>query len=170
MASYNRINRSPKNNKIVEYGKYKIVDMFDNFAEHTECIKSISEFVFYKTYLILNNVVGIYNVVDNKNTLTELGLAPIDVMALIMCKPMDYTILYRNKDSKLENLGLELDKTTGSIYASISKLRKCKYLITNEDDLYVPNEELNSLRLLVKNQIIEKGHLTFDYIFKFTVK
>ncbi len=169
-AHFNRINRSPKNNKIIQFGEYKITDMFDNFAENTECVKSIDEFAFYKTYLLLNNVIGIYNIEDNKNTLIELSQAPIDVMATIMTKPLDYSILYRNKDSRLENLGIELNRTTGSIYASINKLRKCKYLIMNEDDFYVPNEELNSLRKQIKSQILEKGHIAYDYIFKFTVK
>lgn len=87
-----------------------------------------------------------------------------------MTKDENFTLLYRNKDSKQTELAKELDRTAQSIYTSISKLRKAEYLVKNEDNLFIPCEELRILMRKVKQQISENGFVTFDFLFKFCVK
>lgn len=154
-----------RNSKIVRYGKSKLND------ESTELkpITSIDEFTFYKIYLELNNVI------KWKKTQTDmidmrLSETPIELLAHLMTKDENFTLLYRNKDKKQVELGLELDRTAQSIYTSITKLRKAEYIVKNEDNLFVPCQELRDLMKKVKQQIRDKGFVTFDFLFKFCVK
>jgi predicted DNA-binding protein YlxM (UPF0122 family) len=91
-------------------------------------------------------------------------------MAHIMTKDLDYTLIYRNKDSKLIELGKELNRSPNSVYASINRLRATYYLIKNEDNLFVPNDELRYVMTKTKEAIKKDGYLTFDYLFRFCIK
>lgn len=150
--------------KIVRYGNYR------EEADGTIIpIKSIDESTFYKIYLELNNVIGTKRV-NGENIDIKISDAPIELMAHIMSKDLDYTLVYRNKNNKLHDLGKELDRSANSVYASMTRLRKANYLIKNEDDLFVPNDELKYVMKKTKESINKNGHLAFDFLFKFFIK
>lgn len=165
---YNSSERIAKNCKFVKYGSYTTtVDEDDNPI--TKPIKTIDEFTFYKIYLELNNVIR-WGMSDGEIIDMKTSEAPIELLAHIMTKDEDYTLLYRNKDSKLSDLGKELERSDNSIYASINRLRKAAYLIKNEDNFFIPNKELRDLTKQTKNAIKVNGFLSFDYLFKFCIK
>jgi len=155
--------------KIVRYGTYKVEEQEDGLIKKTSSVSSIDEFTFYKIYLQLNNVVrfrrsGI-GLVDMR-----LPDTPLELMAHIMCQDENFTLIYRNKDAKLQVIADALEKTVTSVYTSIGKLRKAGYLVTTEDGLCVPNNECSELMKKTKEAIKLNGHLTFNYMFKFCVE
>ncbi len=149
--------------KVVRYGKYTE----SNDGIHV--ISSIDEFTFYKIYLELNNVIR-WKRVNGGIVDTKISDTPVELMAHIMTKPVDFSLIYRNKDSKLIDIAKELDKSANSVYASMNRLRQAEYLIKNEDSLFVPNQELRDLMNKVKSSVVDGAPLTFDYLFKFCVK
>lgn len=153
-----------KMNKSIKYGKYEE----DDKGKVTP-ISTIPEFMFYKIYLELNNVIG-FREVGGEVVDIKISDAPLELMAHLMTKDLDYTLIYRNKDSKLIDLGKELDRSPNSVYASVSRLRDTFYLIKNEDSLFVPNDELRYIMTKTKEAIKKNGYLTFDYLFRFCVK
>jgi predicted transcriptional regulator len=138
-----------KMNKSIKYGKYE-----EDENGKIKVISTVPEFMFYKIYLELNNVIGF----------REISGDVVDV------KILDYTLIYRNKDSKLIELGKELNRSPNSVYASINRLRATYYLIKNEDNLFVPNDELRYVMTKTKEAIKKDGYLTFDYLFRFCIK
>lgn len=153
-----------KMNKSIKYGKYEEDD-----AGKVNIMSTIPEFMFYKIYLELNNVIG-FREVNGEVVDIKISEAPLELMAHLMTKDLDYTLIYRNKDSKLIELGKELDRSPNSIYASMNRLRDTYYLIKNEDSLFVPNDELRYVMIKTKEAIKNNGYLTFDYLFRFCVK
>lgn len=163
-VNYNKRVLLSKMNKSIKYGKYD-----EDEKGNITPITTIPEFMFYKIYLELNNVIG-YREVNGEVVDIKISDAPIELMAHIMTKDLDYTLLYRNKDSKLSDLGKELNRSANSIYASINKLRESFYLVKNEDNLFVPNDELRYVMTKTKEAIAKDGYLSFDYLFRFCVK
>jgi predicted DNA-binding protein YlxM (UPF0122 family) len=155
--------------KIVRFGTYEVVAEENHLVYATVPVSSIDEFTFYKIYLQLNNVVryrksGI-KLIDMK--LTEI---PMELMAHLMTKHNDFSLVYRNKDSKLQEIADELDKTVTSIYTSMGKLRQAGYLINSEDGLCVPNQECRDLMRKTKEKLDKGEHLAYNYLFKFCVE
>ena len=163
---HERVNR---NSKVVRYGKSKPVTNEETGDISIVPIKTIDEFSFYKIYLSLNNVVGT-KVTPSGNVDIALSDTPIELLAHLMTKDENFTLLYRNKDKKQVELGIELERTAQSVYTSISKLRKAEYIVKNEDNLFVPCQELRDLMKNVKGLIKKNGFVTFDFLFKFCVK
>lgn len=153
-----------KMNKSIKYGKFEEDD-----KGNTNIISTIPEFMFYKIYLELNNVIA-FREISGEMIDVRISEAPVELMAHIMTKDLNYTLIYRNKDSKLIDLGKDLDRSSNSIYASINRLRASYYLIKNEDNLFVPNDELRYVMIKTKEAIKKNGYLTFDYLFRFCVK
>lgn len=156
------------NSKVVRYGK-SVTQIDELGATTTTSITAIDEQTFYKIYLQLNNVIK-WKRTPNGMIDMSLSDTPIELLSHLMMKDENFTLLYRSKDNKLTEMGEELGKTSQSVYTSISKLRKAEYIVKNEDNLFVPNDELRQLMRKVKTQIKENGHVTFDFLFKFCVK
>ena len=146
-VNYDKRIKLTKLNKSIKYGKYEEDD-----DGKLNVISTIPEFMFYKIYLELNNVIG-FREVNGEMVDIKISEAPVELMAHIMTKDLDYTLIYRNKDSKLIDLGKELDRSPNSIYASINRLRSSYYLIKNEDNLFVPNDELRYIMTKTKEAI-----------------
>jgi len=164
---YNKINEGISQDcKIVRYGRYTYSE--DDSELKMNVVKSIDEYTFYKIYLELNNIIGVKH--HNGDIIkTHISDAPAELLIHLMLKGSDYTLVFRNKDAKLIKLGKEINKSSSSVYASLGKLRKAGYLIKDEDNLLVLNDELS---YLVKNtkSIIKSGKaLPFDFVFKFCV-
>ena len=153
-----------KMNKSIKYGKYE-----EDENGKIKVISTVPEFMFYKIYLELNNVIG-FREISGDVVDVKISEAPVELMAHIMTKDLDYTLIYRNKDSKLIELGKELNRSPNSVYASINRLRATYYLIKNEDNLFVPNDELRYVMSKTKEAIKKDGYLTFDYLFRFCIK
>lgn len=155
--------------KIARFGKYKPKEIIDNMVIDTEPLTSIDEFTFYKVYLELNNIIR-WKKVDNRIVDMKISAVPLELMAYMMTLDLDFTLIYRNKDSKLIDIANKLNKTHTSIYNSMTKLRKSEYLVTTEDGFCTPNQECKDLMIKTKKAIKDKGHLAFDFLFKFCVK
>lgn len=157
-----------KDCKIVRFGIYEAEIEADSLIYTTAPVSTIDENMFYKIYLQLNNVVRFkrsgVKIIDMK--LTD---APMELMAHIMCKGPEYTLVYRNKDSKLQDIADELGRTVTSVYTSMGKLRTAGYLINTEDGLCAPNNECLDLVKKTQASIKDKGHLAYNYMFKFCV-
>jgi hypothetical protein len=162
--NYNKKVVLSKMNKSIKYGKYE-----EDENGKINVISTVPEFMFYKIYLELNNVIG-FREISGDVVDVKISEAPVELMAHIMTKDLDYTLIYRNKDSKLIELGKELNRSPNSIYASINRLRATYYLIKNEDNLFVPNDELRYVMSKTKEAIKKDGYLTFDYLFRFCIK
>lgn len=155
--------------KIVRFGIYEALSHTDNTIDGTKAVSSIDEFTFYKIYLQLNSVVR-YRKSGIKIVDMRLSDTPLELMAHLMCKPLDFTLVYRNKDAKLNDIADEIEKTVTSVYTSVNKLRKAGYLVNTEDGFCVPNNECRDLMAKTKLHIATKGHLAFNYMFKFCVE
>lgn len=150
--------------KIIRYGNYT-----EDKDSNIKPIKTITESLFYQMYLELNNVIR-WKKVNDELIDMRISEAPVELMAHIMSKDLDYTLIYRNKNNKLNELGDELNRTSNSIYASVARLRKAGYLVKNEDDLFVPNDELKFVMKKTKEAFKKDGFFAFDFLFKFCVK
>lgn len=156
-----------KSQKIIKYGKY--TEEIEDGQVKTTVIKSISVDVFYKLYIELNNVIGYrrsgVEIIDMR-----LPPTPIELLVHLMMKDEDHTIVFRNKDATLERLGVELNKSTSSIYSTLNKLRKAGYIQKDEDNLLILNDELRDLIKNTENHLSKHVPLTFDYLFSFCVE
>jgi hypothetical protein len=163
-----------KNSKIIRYGKSRSEEV--GGVKTTKPITSIDERTFYQIYLELQNVIK-WRQTPNGNIDMSLSDTPIELLAHMMTKDENFTLLYRNKDKSQIQLGIELGEVAGgkvrtpqSVYTSIAKLRKAEYIVKTEDNLFVPCDELRQLMKKVKSEIKEKGFVTFDFLFKFCVR
>jgi len=153
--------------KIVRYGKYQ--ETYNGPGDiTTKVIKSISIEAFFRLYLELNNVIG-YRRMGSEIVDMRLAKTPIDLLIHLMMKDRDYTIVFRNKDATLVKLGKELGKSASSIYATLSKLRHAGYVIKDEDNLLVLNQELTDLITDARKYTDTDEPLKFDFLFKFCV-
>ena len=123
--------------------------------------KTISEFTFYYLFCTINNIVAKKSIADTQ----------LLVLSKIMSRPLDFSLPIDSKDGKLTQIANELStpdkvRTPNSIYQSVKRLRDKGYLIEVEDRLIVPNAKFTRVRRIVKKQIKQKGHATFDYLFK----
>ena len=139
------------NKKIVRYGKYTRENTGP--GEHEiNVIRSINKETFYRTFISLNNVIGVRRS-GAKIIETRLSPAPTELLIHILNKDDSFTMAFRNKDAIMKNLGVELGKTPSSVYANIGKLRDAGYLIKDEDNLFVLNHELRDIKKLVEQAI-----------------
>ena len=141
-----------KNSKVVKYGNYTEEYIGPGEIE-TTVLRSIDIDTFYRLYLKLNNVIGVRRQ-GSKIIETKLPDTPIELLIHLMKKNGDFTIVFRNKDATLVKLG---------------KLRKAGYIIKDEDNLFVLNNELRDLIKLTRKVISEGEPLKFDFLFKFCV-
>lgn len=153
------------NKKIVRYGRYE--RKYTGPGEQSiNVVKSINKETFYRTFISLNNVIGVRRS-GVKIIETKLSPAPTELLIHILNKNDDFTMAFRNKDAIMKKLGTELGKTPSSVYANVGKLREAGYLIKDEDNLFVLNHELRDIKKLVEQAIKNEKPLTFDFIFKF---
>ena len=152
-----KINLS-KINKTARYGKY----------DNDNVYSTISEEMFYRPYLELNNIIR-YRKVGKEVLDFKLSAAPIELMSYLLARPEEETLIYRGKNDKLQEIAKALNRSKDSVYTNMSKLMKAGYLIRTEDSVYDFNQELRDLRKLVKSHIRREIPLKFDFLFKFCV-
>lgn len=157
-------------NIVIQIGQYDFSkdDLKDNRILSTTPISMISEIDCYKYYLRLKNALQVV-MIDGESFPIVLSPSALDLMAHIMCKDMDFNITYKNDNEQSKQIGEEIDKKFNAVNKIYAELKDKRYIIRTDDGLLMPNGELNSLRRLIKNGIANKGHASFDIIFKFCV-
>jgi biotin operon repressor len=156
-----------KSGKRVKYGDCE--ETFDiNGDTKINVTRTIDPATFYHLYIKLNNVIGV-RMVSNKAVETVLAPAPIELLVHLMMKDDNFTVVFRNKDASLIKLGQELGKSPSSIYATLSRLRKTGYIITDEDNIFTLNKELQDLVNMTRQYMKSGKPLVFNYLFEFYV-
>ena len=123
----------------------------------------LTEAQFYNVYLMMISI--------KDKRYEPLTAAQRELLALIMSKPMDYTIVALAKDGKLITIAEELStkdkkKTANSIYILMSRMKQYEYFVITEDKQIALKAHLQKVRCKVKSQIKKQGYATFDCIFK----
>lgn len=128
---------------------------------------TISELDFYKCYLQLKSGLAktVYN--DSSVKLTDVT---IEYMANIMNKPLDFTMPSNAKNMVQMNLAKELGRTSKSAYSAINRLKKAGYLVVTEDNIIMPNEELQRLRVITKAHLDKVNAFPLSYALNFIIK
>jgi len=68
------------------------------------------------------------------------------------------------------NLAKELGRTPKSAYSAINRLKKAGYLVVTEDNLIMPNSELQKLRIITKQHLDKLSSFPLCYMINFVVK
>lgn len=157
-------------NTIVEnIGSYEVRDnsINDTFFD-CKISSAITEFDFYKCFLYLK--AGLSKAAY-KDDLAEEALTSvnIDYLAAIMSKPLDFSMPIKSKNFVQVKLAEQLNKTPKSAYSAIHRLRKKGYLVKTEDNIIMPNQELQRLRVVTKKHLKELGCFPVSYLLNFIV-
>lgn len=150
-------------------GKYKQLDENSKDVYREVIISNtITEYNFYRCFLYLKTGLAktAYSNDDIDSSLTAVN---IDYMAAIMCKPVTYTMPAKSKNSVQRALAEELGRTPKSAYSAINRLKKAAYLTITEDSLIVPNQELQTLRMVTKKHLNSLGVFPISYLLNFII-
>lgn len=130
---------------------------------------NLNEYNFYRCFLYLKT--GLAKTSYNQNLKKDLALTPIniDYMALIMTKPLSFSMPVKSKNGVQASLAVSLKKTAKSAYSAINRLKNAGYLIATEDFIIVPNEELQMLRKITKAHLEKNGSFPLSYIMNFMI-
>lgn len=128
----------------------------------------VDEITFYKCFLYLKSGLARTIYEDDKidRSLTAVN---IEYMATIMAKPMEFTMPCNSKNDVQKNIAKELGRTARSAYSAINRLKKSGYLVTTEDDLIMPNRELQMLRKVTKTHLDKLNCFPVSYMMNFVV-
>lgn len=129
----------------------------------------IDEITFYQTFLYIKSSLSktVYTQKDGVDrTLTPVN---IEYMSTIMAKDMDYTMPCNSKNHVQKDLAAELGRSPKSVYSAVNRLKRAGYLVVTEDDLIVPNAELQTLRKVTKNHLEKLGSFPVSYMLNFIV-
>lgn len=157
-----------QNQKIINYGSYDILSSRDNKILKTELKTTITENDFYKLWLRLYSIKGDRHGYSKTTNIT-IAACPIELMAYILCKDLQFNIVFKNGNELMQQIANDLNRTPASIYKSYVILKKKKYLVKSEDGLIIPNLELNLLQKSIKNKLKYSDHVTYDFIFDFCI-
>jgi hypothetical protein len=129
----------------------------------------LNEFNFYRCFLYLKT--GLAKTSYNQKLKRDVALTPIniDYMALIMAKPLSFSMPIKSKNGVQSSLAKELKKTAKSAYSAINRLKNAGYLILTEDFIIVPNEEMQALRKITKAHLEKNGHFPLSYVMNFII-
>ena len=128
---------------------------------------TVSELNFYKCFLHLRSGLAKTVYSTDKQRLTDVT---IEYMATIMSKPLDFTMPSNAKNNVQINLAKELGRTPKSAYSAINRLKKAGYLVGTEDNLIMPNSELQKLRIITKQHVDKLSSFPLCYMINFVVK
>lgn len=162
-------------NHIREYiGKKKVDTTTNNDGWHDANVSDgISEYNFYLAYLMFKRALTKTYYIDNEDDADVLFGIVSDVnlqyMALIMSKPLDYTMSAMSKNNVQHDLAVELGRTDKSVHIAITRLKNAGYLEVTEDNLIVPNSELRKLREVCKSHLEKQGVFPLAYTIEFIV-
>lgn len=157
------------NTVIENIGSYEVnEESVDNTYFSCKIKDTISESDFYKCFLYLKAGLSKAAYKDDlaDETLTSVN---IDYLAAIMSKPLTFSMPVKSKNSVQANLAEELGKTAKSAYSAIHRLRTKGFLIRTEDNLIMPNNELQKLRVYTKKHLEELGCFPVSYLLNFIV-
>ena len=104
---------------------------------------------------------------DDSERLTDVT---VEYMANIMAKSLDFTMPANAKNKVQMDLAKEIGRTSKSAYSAINRLKKAGYLVITEDNLIVPNNELQQLRKITKAHLEKMGSFPISYMLNFIVK
>jgi DNA-binding MarR family transcriptional regulator len=147
---------------------YEIQNRYPKGYASIKVKHQINETDFYKCYLYLKAGLS-KTVYTNDNSDEFLTAVNILYMATIMSKPLDYSMPAKSKKNIQHDLAKELDKTQQSAYNAINRLKKAGFLVVSEDDLIVPNDELQNLRVVTKAHLEKLGCYPMSYLLNFVV-
>lgn len=157
------------NTVIENIGSYEVNDKsIDDTYFSCKIKDTISEYDFYKCFLYLKAGLSKAAYKDDlaDETLTSVN---IDYLAAIMSKPLTFSMPVKSKNSVQANLAEELGKTPKSAYSAIHRLRTKGFLVKTEDNLIMPNPELQKLRIYTKKHLQELGCFPVSYLLNFIV-
>lgn len=159
-----------KHNIVIGIGQYAYddSDVVNNKIMKTSPVSVITEKDCYEYYLRLKNAL-LYTASDGEIVNIVLPPSCIDLLSYIMCKDLDFNITYKDNHAQSKQIAEEIGKTYSAVNKIYKELKDKLFLIRTDDDLLMPNKELNNLRTVVKENIKRNGHATFDIIFKFCV-
>lgn len=148
-------------NKDIILHKHSNIIKYGLMDDNGQISKSLGEFDFYQLYCMLYNITAKVKITDTQ----------MKVFCLLLCKPLEFSLQVDSKDGKLAELANEFEekRTANSIYQVIKKLKDNGFLIESEDKLIVPANPFNRVRKMIKLQLSEKNHATFDYLFRIVV-
>lgn len=149
-----------KENLTEDFNQYQNVDLDGVF---------LNEYNFYRCFLYLKT--GLAKTSYNQNLKKDLALTPIniDYMALIMTKPLSFSMPVKSKNGIQASLAVDLKKTAKSAYSAINRLKNAGYLIVTEDFIIVPNDELQTLRKITKAHLSKTGYFPLSYLMNFII-
>jgi hypothetical protein len=151
-------------------GKYDVIgDIDKDTYVEVNTTQSISEIDFYKCFLYLKSGLA-KTAYKNDKVDRSLTAVNIEYMSLIMSKDSDFTMPIKSKNDIQKNLALEIGKTPKSAYSAIHRLRSKGYLVKTEDNLIVPNDELQKLREVTKQHLESLGAFPVSYLLNFIIK
>lgn len=127
----------------------------------------VSELDFYKCFLHLKSGLSKTVYEDSSAKLTDVT---IEYMATIMSKPLDFTMPSNAKNKVQMDLAKELGRTSKSAYSAINRLKKGGYLVVTEDNIIMPNSELQKLRVVTKAHLKNMENFPVCYMMNFVVK
>lgn len=139
----------------------------NNYATFT-IQETLSEKEFYKMWLYLRNALARTAYIDDKID-TSITPVNVDYMAEIMAKPLSFTMPSKSKNNVQTKLAEQLGKNAQSAYSAIHRLRKAGYLIKTEDNLIVPNPNLEKLRKITKKHLQTLGTFPISYLMNIIV-
>ena len=163
---------------VFHQGEYKVEDALNRFINDdlevigTEPNKVLSELEFYIRYLCLsylNNLLSQRGKVNHKITTQSLSPTMLVLLAELLTKPLDYTIIYRSKSNQLDDIAKKYKKPAATIYKALKDLKDNKYIVEDEDKNLCFNDEITKLRLIIKGQLEDNGIATYDYLTKYVV-
>lgn len=150
-------------------GNYRRLDeTSEDVYQEVTVSNCISEYNFYRAFLYLKSSLG-RTAYANEDVDASLTAVNIDYMAAIMCKSNDFTMPAKSKNNVQQELAEEMGRTPKSAYSAINRLKKAGYLVVTEDNLIVPNPELQKLRQVTKKHIESLGIFPVSYLLNFIV-
>jgi hypothetical protein len=132
-----------------------IIDSVDN---------SISEYKFYIMYLTM--------IATNNSFNESPALTPTQIkyLAIMMSKPLDYTIPTNSKANKMTSIAALLGKEAQSFYSATHKLKKMNWLYVDEDSNFALEPRLEALRKMIKGQLLlNNGIAIWDTLFRYVI-
>lgn len=161
-----------KNNKVFLFNiednvtKMEVGDTTDSYVDILNS-EYLTEKEFYSLFIYIRQCIAKIKNLDYADYITHVN---IEYLATIMCKPLEYNLPVKGRTSSQVDLAEELGRNPQSAYNAIYRLKKAGYLIATEDNLIVPNHELQTLRKVTKAHLEKLGVLPVSYLLNILVK
>ena len=145
------------------------MEIDDSGEDYINVVNSeyLDEKQFYSLFIYMRQSIAKVKGLDYADYITHVN---IDYLATIMCKPLDYNLPVKGRTKSQIDLADELGRNPQSAYNAIYRLKKAGYLVATEDNLIVPNHELQTLRKVTKAHLEKLGVLPVSYLLNILVK